>query len=282
MAEYRVRRGDTLSKIAANHDLKLNQLLAMNPTYKSDPDRLAAGDLLLVPDKKGRPIRPEVAPMPSPSPEPQPAAVERDWFSVPRGQLTFDAEGMEKPGSPWHSRVPHVPGRWSGVTIGRGYDMSQRSREGISTDLLQAEVPASIANRLAGCSGYKGQRAKDYLDEQNLHDLSITSEQQFHLFLDTYAELAGDVLRICTKADVVAKYGATDWDNLDPILRDIVIDLRYRGDYTPASRNLVQPILVANSRRRMESLMANEEYWRDRFNVPRDRFERRRKYISVN
>lgn len=279
MAEYRVKRGDTLSKIATKYDLKLNQLLAMNPAFKADPNRLGVGDLLLVPDKKGRPVRPPVAAPLAEKPATAPLE-EKDWFSVPRGQLTFDAEGMEKPGSPWHSRVPHVPGRWSGVTIGRGYDMSQRSKEGITTDLRQAGIPAAVANKLAGCAGFKGQPAKDYVAAQRLGELSITPEQQYHLFLDTYEELAGDVQRICSKADVVAKYGATDWDALEPILRDIVIDLRYRGDYTPATRTHVQPILVANSRQRMQRLMQDEEYWRNRVNVPRDRFVRRRRYIS--
>lgn len=279
MAEYRVKRGDTLSKIAGKHDLKLNQLLAMNPAFKADPDRLRVGDLLLVPDKRGRPVRPPVE-VEVTGKKAEDVAASKNWFSVPRGQLTFDAEGMEKPGSHWHSRVPHVPGRWSGVTIGRGYDMSQRSKEGITTDLRQAGVAAATANRLAGCAGFKGQRAKDYVAAQGLGELSITPEQQYHLFLDTYEELAGDVLRICSKADVVAKYGATDWDALDPILRDMVIDLRYRGDYTPATRTHVQPVLVANSRSRMQRLMENAQYWRERVNVPRDRFDRRRRYIA--
>lgn len=279
MAEYRVRRGDTLSKIAAKYDLKLNQLLAMNPVRKADPDRLGVGEILLVPDTKGRPLRAPVA-VETAGTTAEGVAESTDWFTVPRGQLTFDAEGMEKPGSHWHSRVPHVPGRWSGVTIGRGYDMSQRSKEGITTDLRQAGVAAATANKLAGCAGFKGQRAKDYVAAEGLGLLSITPSQQHHLFLDTYEELAGDVLRICSKADVVAKYGATDWDALDPILRDIVVDLRYRGDYTAATRSHVQPILVANSRRRMQRLMEDAQYWRERVNVPRDRFERRRRYIS--
>ena len=58
--------------------------------------------------------------------------------------------------------------------------------------------------------------------------------------LVAYEALAKDVLRICSKRDVVNKYGATDWDNLDPRIRD-------RG------------------------------FW---VAVPRDRFERRRAYLA--
>jgi hypothetical protein len=256
----------------------------MNPRYKADPGRLGVGDRVVVPDKPGKPVRPpEPEPAPDPSPQadrdPEEAATD-DWFTVPMGQLTFDAEGMEKPGSPYHSRAPHVPGRWSGVTIGRGYDMSQRSKEAIKTDLLQAGVGAGIANKFSACSGYKGNRAEAYLQAQGLDDLTITPQQQYYLFLDTYEELAGDVIRICTKSDVVEKYGPSDWDGLDSIIRDIVVDLRYRGDYTSATRNKVQAIIVANSRSRLKGLMANEQYWRFQLNVPRDRFERRRKYFE--
>ncbi len=37
--------------------------------------------------------------------------------------MTFDAEGIEKPGHILHSRVAHHPDMKSGVTIGRGYDL---------------------------------------------------------------------------------------------------------------------------------------------------------------
>ena len=284
MAEYRAKRGDSLYKIAQEHVISFNQLLGMNPRYKADPNRLDVGDRVVVPDKPGKPLRPpEPEPVPGPSPQADPGPADSatdDWFTVPMGQLTFDAEGLEKPGSPYHSRVPHVPGRWSGVTIGRGFDMSQRSKEAIKTDLRQAGIPGAIANKLSGCAGFKGSRAKAHLREQELEELEITLKQQYYLFLDSYEELAGDVIRICRKSDVVEKYSATDWDGLDPIIRDIAVDLRYRGDYTPATRNRVQPIIVANSRSRLKRLMADEQYWRFQVDVPRDRFERRGKYIE--
>jgi LysM repeat protein len=269
MAQYRVKRGDNLSKIAGNHDLSLNQLLAMNPRYKADPNRLAVGDRLQV-------TEPWEPPSPPPGTE---TTAQTDWFSVPMGQLTFDVEGMEKPGSRYHSRCPHVPGPWSGVTIGRGFDMSQRTRESIFDDLRAAGMPAGDARKLSRCAGYIGDAAERYLKDNDLKALSITPEAQNRLFLSTYEELAGDVIRICEKHDWVAKYGATDWQQLDPTVRDIAIDLRYRGDYTPATRRKVQKLPVANSRSRLKRLMADEAYWLTVCNVPKDRFERRRDYF---
>lgn len=284
MAQYRVKRGDSLSRIASLHELSLNQLLAMNPRYKRDPNRLAVGDRLQVPDTGKKPVNVTIA-TPSAPPPPQEqeqeiaASRETDWFTVPMGQITFDAEGMENPRGRYHSRHPHVPGQWSGVTIGRGYDMSQRSKEAILDDLRAAGMPARNASSLSRCSGYRGDAAKRILAEKNLSDLEISPEAQYRLFLSTYEELAGDVIRICVKADVVDKYGATHWDQLDPIVKDIAIDLRYRGDYTPATRKKVQPLLVANSASRLKRLMADESYWVGVCNVPRDRFERRKNYF---
>jgi hypothetical protein len=41
--------------------------------------------------------------------------------------FTWAAEGNDNPKSPYYSRVPHWPGEKSGLTIGRGYDIGQRS-----------------------------------------------------------------------------------------------------------------------------------------------------------
>ena len=159
----------------------------MNPRYKADPDRLAVGHRVVVPDVPGKPERapePQLPPGPSLQALPDPAeSATDDWFTVPMGQLTFDVEGLEKPDSAFHSRVPHVPGRWSGVTTGRGYDMSQRSKEAIKTDLRQAGIPGGTANKLSVCAGYKGRRAKAYLEAQGLKELTISPEQQYNLFL---------------------------------------------------------------------------------------------------
>src|SRR5690606_15881110 len=60
-----------------------------------------------------------------------------------RGGLTFDAEGTE--GGKYHSRVLHVPGPSSGLTIGRGYDMGSKSAGEITTDLVAAGVELAMA-----------------------------------------------------------------------------------------------------------------------------------------
>ena len=281
MEQYSVRSGDTLTKIAGRFDVKVNDILAANPRLKANPNLIRLGDVFYIPVRRGEPS----PALPAAGAEPPqvgpraPARSARDWFTVPVGQLTFDAEGLEKPGSKYHSRVPHVPSGSSGVTIGRGYDMKHRSPEGIYSDLTAAGIGSAVATKFGRCSGFAGRRAKQLLASGDYGSLEITPQAQYRLFLGTYEELAGDVIRICTKDDVIHKYGATDWDGLDPLIRDIVVDLRYRGDYTPATRKRVQPLLVENSLSKLKRLMADEQYWRGTCNVPADRFRRRRKYL---
>ena len=281
---YTVKRGDTLSKIAKRHGISLSALLAANPRYKANPDAIAIGDRLEIPKSRPTaaraPTRKKPAAKKKTARPPRAVAAEADGpFTVPFGQLTFDAEGLEQRGR-FFSRTLHVPGPWSGATIGRGYDMRERSRDEIVADLVAAGVARATAARLAQTRGLRGRQAKAFIAERNLGAIEITPAQQKALFLLTYRELEGDVLRICRKHDVVAKYGAVDWDGLVPLIRDVLVDLRYRGDYTGATRERVQPPAVRNSLAAFRRVLSNEDYWVGERSVPRDRFRRRRDYLT--
>ncbi|MFC1750236.1 pesticin C-terminus-like muramidase [Pseudomonadota bacterium] len=274
---YRIKRGDTLSKIARQHDIPLNQLLALNPHLKANPNLISVDDKIIV-------AAPIVEPEPKSTPPVAPSVVANtaDDFNVRVGQLTFDAEGMEIEG-PYFSRTPHVPGGWSGVTIGRGYDMKERSTDEIIADLTASGVPNDIAKKFGECSGLMGNNAEEFLIEKNYEELLISPAQQKRLFIIAYQELEGDVKRICTKADVEAKYGETHWDTLNQLIKDVVVDLRYRGDYTPATRQRVQPLLIGDDNGDllgMSQLMANKRYWVRERRVPLDRYKRRMNYLA--
>ena len=282
--KHTIKAGEYLSLIANKYSISMGQLLSANPRYKANPDSIKVGDELVIPvTASGVTARKKVAKKKTVKKKTagiRTASVRAaaDFFKVPAGQLTFDAEGLETPGK-YFSRKLHVPGASSGVTIGRGYDMKERSEDEIIDDLTAAGVPLAKARKLSRCRGLKGARARNFLIENNLTDLTITPEQQWQLFNSTYEELEGDVIRICSKADVVAKYGETDWDQLHFLIRDLTIDLRYRGDYTGATRERVQPVLVDNDLVALTSLMADHEYWVGSRNVPNDRFKRRRDYL---
>lgn len=193
-------------------------------------------------------------------------------FQVPKGQVTFDSEGTE--GGPYHTRKAHVPTDSSGLTIGRGYDMKEKTKDQIKKDLMAAGLSEADATLFAGAAGLSGASARKYITDNKLPE--ITPEQQKALFAITYAAMEADVKRIASKADVVAKYGATDWDKLDPAIKDLLVDLRYRGDYTPGTRAKIQEMVSKNDVRGIATVMADEKYWVTERGVPKDRFQRRK------
>lgn len=201
-------------------------------------------------------------------------------FTVPEGQLTFDAEGLETKGA-YFSRVAHWPGGASGVTIGRGYDMKERTAEEVISDLTTAGVPQADAELLAQGAGLTGQEAADFIAREDVKAVEISSLAQKNLFTTMYDRYEADVKRISSKTDTVAKYGAVDWDKLDPAIKDILVDLRYRGDYTTATRKEIQPLVVANDLQGLRDLLSDETKMTDDWGVPQDRFERRRDYLQA-
>ncbi len=213
------------------------------------------------------------------------AQPENDPFKVDQGQLTFDAEGTE--GGSYHTRKAHWPGGASGVTIGRGYDLGHHTETNIIEDMTSAGIAEADAQKFAAATGLKGAEAKTWLDEHGSELPEITAEQQEALFETTYAEHLADVKRISgnyakTKAEQAGKGDETaefevNFDALNPIIKDILVDLRYRGDYTPATRVYVQPLAIANDLKGLAEVMADKTKWAS---VPADRFERRKKYTA--
>lgn len=199
-------------------------------------------------------------------------------MAITEGRLTYDAEGNE--GGRYHSRVLHVPGESSGLTIGRGYDMKEKRPEKIKDDLENAGVAADMAGVLAKGSGLAGSRAKEFISDNGLEQFEISMETQEILFKTIYAELANDVKRICNKADCVEAYGAVDWDGLNPLIKDVLIDLRFRGDYYGKTRRKIQALAAQNDASGFARAMNDADFWKVSCGVPPDRFERRVQYLE--
>lgn len=196
-----------------------------------------------------------------------------DPYKVKRGQLTFDAEGQE--GGRYHSRHAHWPGGASGVTLGRGYDMGGRTSASVYSDLVDAGVPSNVAHQYAAGAGKKGAAAGRWVNANRDGIPDISPEAQNRLFDKTYAEQEAVVKRISDKSDAVKKYGAVCWDNLDPKIRDSLIDLKYRGDYTPRTRRFLQKAAADNDPEAFGKAMRNRANWGS---VPADRLNRRVNY----
>lgn len=189
------------------------------------------------------------------------------------GAFTYGVEGRE--GGPWASRYLHMPSSESGLTIGRGYDMKTKSETKIINDLVDVGVSKENAAKIAKAAGKKGGSAAAVIGQQSLGDFSITPEQQNKLFKKSYDEETKEVIRICTKKDVVATYGATDWDKLDPAIKDILVDLKFRGDYSPAVRKDLQKKIVDNDLQGFRDAVAAIK------KVPQDRMDGRLAYLDA-
>ena len=196
-------------------------------------------------------------------------------MTITKGLLTYKAEGQE--GGIFHSRKLHVPSDNSGLTIGRGYDMKGKESYDIIKDLTDAGLSHPHSKLLSTASGLFGDNAKKFIAENHGLDIfTISIEQQEELFRISYAEMEADVMRICNKADCVEAYGAVDWNKLDPDIKEVIIDLRFRGDYHPTSRRLIQKYVSKNNLGMFTKNLCDRELWE---NVPEDRFNRRAEFL---
>ncbi len=208
----------------------------------------------------------------------KPVQKKDDPLKVSEGQITFDAEGQDS--GPYFSRVCHWPGGGSGVTIGRGYDLGSRTTKGVLADLNAAGITGAQATTLSTGAGLKGQPAGDWVKANKAKVGEITHEQQQLLFAKVYGELKENVVAISEKKATKDKYGDVDFDALHPAIMEILVDLRYRGDYHPKSREWIQPIVVKNDLKGFAAAMGDAR-WKTEFGVPKDRFDRRKAFMDA-
>ena len=97
------------------------------------------------------------------------------------------------------------------------------------------------------------------------------------LFEISYDEESDQVYRICTRSDVDEKYGECDWDKLNQKIKEILIDLKFRGDYTPTSRGYIQEPAADNDLKAFKAVISDRAKWAT---VPQARFEARKKYLE--
>ncbi len=207
---------------------------------------------------------------------PRPASVAVDnRLSVAFGQRTFDSEGLEKIG-PYFSRSISWPKLGSsGVTIGRGYDMGFRAPQQVIRELTVAGMSEGDAGFLARGAGKRGVAAAQFVAAHRAQAPVMSLEVQKALFERiTTPQMIGDIRRIFNKPDTVAAYGRANWDALSPTAQEIVFDLRYRGDYTPRTRQVIQPALAARDYDKLKAIMNDTAYWAS-LGVPAARIKER-------
>lgn len=192
------------------------------------------------------------------------------------GLVTWESEGAE--GGYYHSRKLHVPGSWSGLTIGRGYDMKFKSQTKVLSDLTSAGVDSQKILVIKNAVSLYGNTAKQFIIDNDLLDFEITADAQKKLFKISYDDEAKVVKRLCTRSDVVNDYGKTDWDKLNSNIKDIVVDLKFRGDYTvTGTMTFLQESIADNDFEAFKKEIVKKSNWPK---VPEDRFKRRKIFIE--
>lgn len=200
-------------------------------------------------------------------------------LTVSFGQATFDSEGLEARGA-YFSRVIHWPGGSSGVTIGRGYDMGQRTRLQVISELRHAGVQEDDALFLAAAAGLRGEVARRYVRSHLAESPVLSLPAQRRLFeMITAPETVADIKRLLAKPDLQARYGRVSWEELTPMAREVLFDLRYRGDYTPETRIRIQPLVVSGDDAGLSRVLVDRAYWTAR-GVPAERINARSSITS--
>ncbi|WP_075185792.1 LysM peptidoglycan-binding domain-containing protein [Teredinibacter haidensis] len=284
--KHTVSTGETLSQIAKRYRLTLGRLLSANTLYRTHPEDLRAGADLIIPQAKIefsalRFERDDTADS-SIYNSSETLALPHDesvYFSVGCGQLTFDCEGSEERGRNF-SRKPRVPTAESGVTIGRGYDLKERSETEIFDDLMEVGVKAQDARKLSGCRHLSGVKARRFLKDFGFNRIEISAESQYGLFNLLMSEFEGDIINICHKEDIVEKYGLTPWQDIPQVIKDVILDLKFKREFTGATRERLQPALVSGRLDEFFQIMSDRYYWVELRGVPSSRFQKRIDYLS--
>lgn len=151
-----------------------------------------------------------------------------DKTDISVGLLTYLSEGNDNPDSMFFSRKIHHPSIASGVTIGRGYDMKHRTKESIIHDLISAGISPRQAEDISNAAHLSGAKAKGFVNKNRDLIGEISIKQQVSLFNNTY-KLYISRAEARYKAKTAMIVGACSWRNLNPIIRDVLIDIVYQG-----------------------------------------------------
>ena len=165
--------------------------------------------------------------------------MDKKWLIVPKGQLTFDSEGNDISDNIYFSRAIHWPGNsLSGVTLGRGYDIGNRSEAEVYNELINAFIDNDKAKKIAKGAGLKGDEAKSFVTAKKEEIGEITRKSQHYLFNNIFPSYEDRAIKNYNKW-TKDKPEKIDWESLDNKIKDVLIDFVYQG-FTQGERPMVK------------------------------------------
>ena len=219
--------------------------------------------------------------------------MDKKWLTVPKGQLTFNAEGNDIENSIYFSRHPHVPNNkgvvigLSGVTFGRGLDFGQQSKSYIESLFNEMEkntkpLPSKLKAWLLGSVGLKGTSALTYCQGINndvpKSDQYLTRKQQHFLFNAVYDHLYSVTKRVVAKgANIDGHQISVNLEDYSQKVQDVLVDLTFRGDNSSRTRQYFMKDLKSGEGDFKVNI--SNSHWKSSFGVPTQRFNERKGYL---
>ncbi|MDI1483688.1 pesticin C-terminus-like muramidase [Polyangium sp. y55x31] len=175
-------------------------------------------------------------------------------------ELTFAVEG----GNSSDVLKVHWPeSDASGVTLGAGYDMGNRSKAEVKADLVAAGVPAADAEKLSAGAGKKGNDAKNWV-AANVGTLpKITKDVAKTLYEKIYPTYVD-------KAKTRVADNGGDWSKYPTVMKEVLVDLAYRGDLSTKHPRLIACI-KENDYADFCALIHDLDYWQDNTNLKKQK-----------
>jgi hypothetical protein len=123
-----------------------------------------------------------------------------------------------------NSTKPHLPpGKNSGVTIGPGYDLGQRTTEQIKQELQKSDIDKDVINKLSTAAGFKGNNARQWIESNKNLNIQINQKQQKKLFEKILVPIyENGVQQYMNKF-----FDKNTWNNLDSEQKNMLFDMHY-------------------------------------------------------
>lgn len=157
-------------------------------------------------------------------------------LTVEQGQFTFDNEGCDylpavppfrQHKYPYFSRILHWPQTpHSGVTIGRGFDMGNRSRGEIYSTLKYAAFEDYKAELCSRAANLKGRSCISFIETYGPMVGEISHQQQVNLFNISFKTYVSSAERIYSR---VSPRGLP-WAFVEQRVKDVFYDTLYQGN----------------------------------------------------
>lgn len=230
--------------------------------------------------------------------------------------LTRVAETYSAPALEDYTRRPHLPlskdqmKRFEkgekfdcavGITLGVGWDIGNFRDIKSDADRLQAQNECRTMLQKAGvqltpdwevfigAAGLKGKDAYNYFTDKNnraaFDKLVLNEDQEKKLFTMTRSELERETIEKYNEWCRVKgprNVPVPSWQSLPAPARELLFDLRYRGDYGRVARAALLPDLVSGRYEEFYRKFNNKGFWCSGFmGVPESRFKLRAAYATA-